>query len=76
MDIVTFLTEAINNHEGDRLTPYQTAELLTSAAVQTVEHAARGNVVADTLDIKQLGTVLIALQWNINPNIREAVKAR
>ena len=75
MDFVTFLTENINQHEnGQRLTPHQTADLITSAAVQTVEHAAAGNTVKDTLNIEQLGTLLVALQWNVNPNIRQAVK--
>lgn len=75
MDFVTFLTQELNTHEnGGKLTSTQTAELLTNAAVSTVEYAAVGNIVNDTLTTEQLGTLLVALQWNLNPMIRQAVR--
>lgn len=75
MDFVTFLTDELNTYEnGPKLNPAQTAELLTRAAVSTVEHAAVGNIVNDTLTTEQLGTLLVALQWNLNPVIRQAVR--
>jgi hypothetical protein len=76
MDFATFLTDELNQHEGVIMTPQDTARMLARAAHQTVQYAAAGHHVIDTMTMEQLGLVLAALQWNINPAIRQAVKVR
>jgi hypothetical protein len=52
------------------------AGMICEAAQETVMHAAQGGEVRDDLNRVQLGTLLVALQWNQNPTIRQAVKVK
>ena len=79
MDIITLLTDKLNERltDGHLLyKPADVADMLTQAAQELVFAAAVGNTVKDTLTIDQLGAVLVALQWNVNPAIRAGVKVR
>ena len=77
MDFVKNLTGEINETmvtDEDKYTVEQMATAIFHAAEKTVTDAANGATFTDTRDRQQLGLLLLALQWNVNPQIRQAVR--
>ena len=58
------------------LSDEEMAIAMHGAAMATLEKAASGELVTDSLTYQQLGTVTAALHWNTNPMIRQAVRVR
>ena len=77
MDFVKNLTDELNATivtTDDGYTVEQMVTAITAAAEKTVTYGANGATFTDTLNRQQLGLLLLALQWNVNPKIRQAVR--
>ena len=75
MDFVNNLTEELNNQlEAGVFSTADLVKAITAAADVTVKNGLAGKEFTDALNRHQLGLLLLALQWNTTPEIRQAVR--
>jgi hypothetical protein len=75
MDFVHNLTAELNNQLGTGIfSSGDIVKALSAAADRTVKDGLAGKEFADALNRPQLGLLLLALQWNATPQIRQAVR--
>lgn len=61
---------------GLEIATKELAAAMSQAATLFLEPAAQGRQVTDHLTREQTGLILAALQWNFNPMVHQAIKAR
>lgn len=74
MDFIENLTTVFNNDPFPVYTAEQVKMMVIKAAEKTVKNAVDGGEFTDSLNRHQLGLLLLALQWNTTPGIRQAVR--